>query len=272
MLLGGRTDQYRTLYSRAADAFTKHNFWTPMTKDSADILFSSLVRVDSAGAEPRNDHSMQHLVCFAGGMVAIGAKIFGRHQDLETARRLVDGCIWAYGSLDNGLMAEVSHHVPCPDDEPQPCAFNETLWHHEVMQQSFVDSGASSASYDQRALDTIEREGLKPGYTSINDRRYILRPEAIESVFIWYRVTGDKTYQDKAWQMFQAIDKHTRTDIANAALDDITTSPPTKADRMESFWMAETLKYFYLIFSDPEVVSLDKYVFNTEAHSLRRPI
>ena len=39
---------------------------------------------------------------------------------------------------------------------------------------------------------------------------------------------------------------------------------------MESFWMAETLKYFYLIFSEPSVVSLDEYVLNTEAHPLRR--
>jgi mannosyl-oligosaccharide alpha-1,2-mannosidase len=35
---------------------------------------------------------------------------------------------------------------------------------------------------------------------------------------------------------------------------------------MESFWMAETLKYFYLIFSEPDTISLDDWVFNTEAH------
>lgn len=40
--------------------------------------------------------------------------------------------------------------------------------------------------------------------------------------------------------------------------------------RLQSFWTAETLKYFYLIFSPPDVVSLDEYVFNTEAHPLRR--
>jgi mannosyl-oligosaccharide alpha-1,2-mannosidase len=41
------------------------------------------------------------------------------------------------------------------------------------------------------------------------------------------------------------------------------------ADSMESFWMAETLKYFYLIFSEPDVLSLDDWVFNTEAHPFR---
>ena len=44
-----------------------------------------------------------------------------------------------------------------------------------------------------------------------------------------------------------------------------------RVDRMESFWMAETLKYFYLTFAEPDVVSLDEFVFNTEAHPFRRP-
>jgi mannosyl-oligosaccharide alpha-1,2-mannosidase len=71
--------------------------------------------------------------------------------------------------------------------------------------------------------------------------------------------------------MFNAIIQHTVTDIAHAAPDDCTVPNPPKADRMESFWVAETLKYFYLIFSEPDVVSLNKYVLNTEAHPLRRP-
>ncbi len=34
--------------------------------------------------------------------------------------------------------------------------------------------------------------------------------------------------------------------------------------------MAETLKYFYLTFASPDVINLDEYVFNTEAHPLKR--
>lgn len=97
------------------------------------------------------------------------------------------------------------------------------------------------------------------------------RPEAIESVFILYRISGDPVLQDKAWEMFNNIMKHTITDIAHAGLSDCTVPDPPKQDRMESFWTAETLKYFYLIFAEPDVVSLDEYVLNTEAHPFRRP-
>jgi len=268
MLLGGRTEQYRNLYERAANAFSKHNFYRPMTEDNADILFSALVRANDEENGLELDNSMQHLVCFAGGMVAIAATIFDRPEDLDTAKKLVDGCIWAYRSMDHGMMAEVSHHVPCPDID---CQWNVTLWHNAIMDRESEADAESSVPYEDRLRAKIQNERLVPGYVSIDDRRYILRPEAIESIFIWYRISGDSSYQDKAWDMFEAIEKHTRTDIANAALDDVTTNPPTKSDRMESFWMAETLKYFYLTFADIDLISLDEYVLNTEAHPFLRP-
>jgi mannosyl-oligosaccharide alpha-1,2-mannosidase len=90
-----------------------------------------------------------------------------------------------------------------------------------------------------------------------------------------YRITGDKVYREKAWNMFQSIQNITETKLGNAAVSDITAighdGLPPKDDRMESFWLAETLKYFYLIFSDPSLISLDQFVFNTEAHPFRRP-
>ena len=52
------------------------------------------------------------------------------------------------------------------------------------------------------------------------------------------------------------------------SLGDANTIPPSKRDNMESFWLAETLKYFYLLFSDNDLLPLDKLVFNTEAHPL----
>lgn len=99
-----------------------------------------------------------------------------------------------------------------------------------------------------------------PGMVSIASPEYLLRPEAIESVFIMYRLTGDEAWRQKGWKMFQAISKYTRTELANAAIVDVMSSKPVQKDTMESFWLAETLKYFYLLFSDPNVVDLDKYV------------
>mgnify|MGYP002174084875 CR=1 FL=1 len=44
---------------------------------------------------------------------------------------------------------------------------------------------------------------------------------------------------------------------------------PTQRDSQESFFLAETLKYLYLVFAKPETLDLDKFVLNTEAHPLK---
>ncbi|KAI6832314.1 hypothetical protein KC350_g7166, partial [Hortaea werneckii] len=117
----------------------------------------------------------------------------------------------------------------------------------------------------------IEDERLPPGMTKIGGRKYILRPEAIESVFYLYRITGDPYFRDMGWKMFTSIDQHTRALYGASAIDDVTKAAPEQIDSMESFWTAETLKYFYLLFDEPNRWSLDEWVLNTEAHFFRRP-
>lgn len=106
----------------------------------------------------------------------------------------------------------------------------------------------------------VKSDRLAPGISRWGGRNYILRPEAIESVFYMYRITGDKKWQDKGWKMWQAIDKHTSVDNGNSAIADVTTVPAIHMDKAESFWTGETLKYFYLLYSEPGLVSLDDYV------------
>ncbi|KAF2183973.1 glycoside hydrolase family 47 protein [Zopfia rhizophila CBS 207.26] len=262
LLLGGAMEQYHELYDGALKAMKRNIFYRPTTPTQADILFPGVV--DSDGKTPVDElvteGKAEHLGCFAGGMVALAAKVFNNPADLLTAKKLVEGCLWAYESMHQGIMPEIMHLLPCED--PSNCPWDEAKWHDAV-----------NASYEEW-LPTpvrVENERLLPGLIKIDDRRYILRPEAIESVFILYRITGDPALPDRAWRMFNSIVANSLTDIAHAALDDITVPNPPKADSMESFWMAETLKYFYLIFSEPDLVSLDEYVFNTEAHPLRRP-
>ncbi|TVY33796.1 Endoplasmic reticulum mannosyl-oligosaccharide 1,2-alpha-mannosidase [Lachnellula occidentalis] len=119
----------------------------------------------------------------------------------------------------------------------------------------------------------IAQEGLPPGYTYIQSKKYILRPEAIESVWYMYRITGETTWQDKGWNMFESIINSTSTQYGHSAILDVTSrrNETDQLDEMESFWLAETLKYFYLLYSTPDVISLDEWVLNTEAHPFKRP-
>ncbi|GAB7353516.1 hypothetical protein MBLNU459_g3961t1 [Dothideomycetes sp. NU459] len=268
LILGGRSQQYQEMYESALDVAKQKLFYRPLNPENRQMLISGTVR-RTATNRVRLFPDGQHLTCFVGGMVGLAAKAFNSPEDLVTARQLVDGCIWAYDSMPTGIMPEQFKALPCKDDED--CQWTDEKW-YKAIHDAHPGGDVNYFSVERRAQIIIGEKGLAPGFVDIADPRYILRPEAIESVFIMYRITGDRTLQDKAWKMFQAIESRAKTAIAYAAISDVTTEDTELLDSMESFWTAETLKYFYLIFSEPDQISLDEYVFNTEAHPLRRPL
>jgi mannosidase alpha-like ER degradation enhancer 2 len=97
---------------------------------------------------------------------------------------------------------------------------------------------------------------------------YHLRPEIIESAYYLYHYTGDERYRRIGATCFNAVVERCKTDAGFAALDDVRTD--VKTDVMESYFLAETLKYSYLLFAPPETFDFEKVVFNTEAHPIRR--
>jgi mannosyl-oligosaccharide alpha-1,2-mannosidase len=98
-----------------------------------------------------------------------------------------------------------------------------------------------------------------------------LRPEFVESLFYSWRFTKDQKYRDQAWQIFQAFNKYSRTPSGFAVYSDVTdiNIESQQKDIMESFFMAETLKYLYLIFCEDSVLDFNEYVLNTEAHPFK---
>ena len=281
MLLNGRLSQPRKMYEEFIEVAKKHLFTPALNPQNAQILISgdlNVERDDNGGEKFSAVHRGQHLTCFTGGMVGIASRIFDRPVDLDVARQLTNGCVWAYNSTISGIGPEVFSFVPCnkvgASTESSKCEWSEKKWRAALREKWLAGGGGEGAGEVQDIQDHIsgivETHRIPLGMVSVDDTRYILRPEAIESVFIMYRLTGEREWMDKAWGMWERIDKHTRTDIAAAALDDVTKERPERSDSMESFWLAETLKYFYLVFSDWDVVNLDEWVLNTEAHPLRR--
>ncbi|OWM89041.1 hypothetical protein CDL15_Pgr023887 [Punica granatum] len=113
-----------------------------------------------------------------------------------------------------------------------------------------------------------ENYGFNPGKDiSLNTPYNILRPETVESLFYLWRLTGNNTYREFAWNIFQAFEKHSKLKTGYVGLEDVNTGE--QDNLQQSFFLAETLKYLYLLFSPPSVIPLDQWVFNTEAHPLK---
>jgi hypothetical protein len=97
---------------------------------------------------------------------------------------------------------------------------------------------------------------------------YHLRPEIVESTYYLHHYTGDPEYRQMGEAIFNDFVKHCRVESGYAALQNVITKE--KRDEMESFALAETFKYFYLLFTPANALEFDKVVFNTEAHPFRR--
>jgi mannosidase alpha-like ER degradation enhancer 2 len=125
-----------------------------------------------------------------------------------------------------------------------------------------------ASSFKMWNLHGIEPEILDYKTMGVVSGAYHLRPEIVESTYYLYHFTGNAQYRRMGRKLFDDFVKYCRTDAGYAALADVATKQ--KRDEMESFALAETFKYFYLLFASPRTLDFDKIVFNTEAHPLRR--
>ena len=88
------------------------------------------------------------------------------------------------------------------------------------------------------------------------DSHNLLRPETVESLFVLSRVTGNATYVEWGWQIFRAFEMYTKYDAGGYTnLRSVLHNPAERSDKMESFFIAETLKYLLLLFSPTDVRS-----------------
>ncbi|KAL5110931.1 ER degradation-enhancing alpha-mannosidase-like protein 1 [Taenia crassiceps] len=97
---------------------------------------------------------------------------------------------------------------------------------------------------------------------------YPLRPEFAESTYYLYRATKDPVYLRIGAMIVNNLDHYTRVKCGFATIHDV--QDMTLEDRMESFFLSETLKYLYLLFdeSHPLNVHEEDYIFTTQGHIL----
>ncbi|KAF7544765.1 hypothetical protein G7Z17_g9710 [Cylindrodendrum hubeiense] len=249
---------YRELWDEALQGVRKH--LVTYTENSQFTIIGERPHGLGKPMTPK----MDHLVCFMPGTIALGAtggltEAEARklptwskkdEADMELARELMHTCWGMYKFMATGLSAEITHFNIA---RPPPSS--------EAAHQAPKDFDADP-----------EAEWRKDFMVKPNDVHNLQRPETVESLFYMWRITGDIRYREWGWEMFRSFVNHTAvpneggfTSLSNADI-----LPPKVKDNMESFWLAETLKYMYLLFSSDDLLPLDKMVLNTEAHPLPR--
>jgi hypothetical protein len=167
------------------------------------------------------------------------------HADMNTGKRMKT---W-FGSLDAFFPA-----VLALSGDVQTAARLE-----ESCLKMWNKYGIEPEQFDYRKMDV-------PGDPKWE--RFFLNPEIMESAYYLYHFTKDPRYVQMGKIFLDGLKQYCREEAGYAELKSVITKE--KTDRMESYFLAETLKYLYLLFAPPEALEFDKIVFNTEAHPIRK--
>jgi ER degradation enhancer, mannosidase alpha-like 2 len=171
----------------------------------------------------------------------------------------VFGSLW-YGQADMYSGARLGHHFEAlAAFYPGTLALSGDLDRARQLQRStfrmWTTFGVEPETIDYRSMTIV-------------DDGYELRPEIIESAYYLHHFTGDQRYREMGRTFLRDLVACCRTEVGYAALSGVKTH--TQRDAMESYFLAETLKYLYLLFAVPDAVDLRDHVFNTEAHPLAK--
>ncbi|XP_041844436.1 mannosyl-oligosaccharide 1,2-alpha-mannosidase IA isoform X2 [Melanotaenia boesemani] len=152
---------------------------------------------------------------------------------------------------DDGAPEKRQHYLDLAAEITHTC--------HESYTRSNTKLGPEAFRFDSGAEATATR---------LSDRYYILRPEVIESYMYMWRLTHDPKYREWGWEAVEALEQHCRVESGFSGIRDVYTMTVSYDNMQQSFFLSETLKYLYLLFSDDDLLSLEDWVFNTEAHPL----
>ncbi|KAK9817686.1 hypothetical protein WJX72_000621 [[Myrmecia] bisecta] len=194
---------------------------------------------------------------------------------LETVVFTSSGGFKYIADLDRGLVHHKMDHLACF----APAMFALGVHHRAV-------TGTKAEQYMELAKDLTytcwqmyarQPTGLSPEFVTFENgaemdsgaNHNLQRPETLEALFVLWRTTGDSKYREWGWEIFQSIEKWCRVEDGYVGLKDVRQVPPQQDDTQQSFFLAESLKYLYLLFGPNDIISLDEWVLNTEAHPLR---
>ncbi|TBU30171.1 seven-hairpin glycosidase [Dichomitus squalens] len=253
LLTGQSESKALDLYLRDASAILRNLLYVSPTRG---LLYVT----DAHQGAPT--HTFEHLSCFLPGLLALGAhalppgSLSPRERELHAwaAHGLAHTCWLTYADSEAGLG---------PDEVVVAGGGRRWLEAVEEWEEGGREGGRPPGVRDA----AVAAGGMEKDYRATK-MGYLLRPETVESFYYLWRTTGDEVWRERGWAVFRAIEREAKTDSGYASLWSVFESPARHKDEMPSFFTAETLKYLYLLFKDEDLIPLDRWVFNTEAHPL----
>jgi len=181
--------------------------------------------------------------------------------------------IFNYDGRGGGTLAQEMEHLTC--FVPGWLALGAHTPQGEQSRKDWMELAESIATtcwqmYEKQptGIGPERVKAMMMDLSRTNTKEYILRPEAAEGWWYMFEFTKEDKYREWGWKTFLAFEQWLWVPNGYASLKDVSRRSKTYIDRMESFFLAETMKYLLLLQDPDHAMKLDRYVFNTEAHPL----
>jgi hypothetical protein len=200
---------------------------------------SFVVQAGFASGSYRRDYQMDHLACFLPGALVVGSTVHPLRASSVPERVITQGAVHQLAKRITRTCVDMYH-------TPSGLAPEITLFRSDTLEPLMSPTA----------------------------RQYQLRPETLEALYYQTMVSTGQEQQE--WRravegIVAAIEA--RCAVATGGyvgIADVLRTDGPRLEKMESYFVAETLKYAFLALEEGSPsLPLGQWVFNTEGHPLR---
>ncbi|KAJ9103821.1 hypothetical protein QFC21_002283 [Naganishia friedmannii] len=164
-LIGGATNQFAHMYAQAVDKAQELMFANLTYYPGRDLMTISGYNHPGRGLA----YELEHLTCFAGGMLGLGSRLLDRPQDLVSGSAFTQTCYHLSAATASGL-------------QPEKVNFFDTHMPDSILYENIT---AIIEDEEDEYITVTKLKGTPQGTVNV-DGRYLGRPETAESVFYMF--------------------------------------------------------------------------------------
>ncbi|SCU83417.1 LADA_0C11320g1_1 [Lachancea dasiensis] len=256
---------------------------------STEVYYRALN--DERIVEISPDYTMHHSSCALASSFTLMGKLLADDDYIEKAKSITRGCVQTYKLL--GVMPDAVHAFKCANS---PCDFDSSKPPNRDQKGARKGKGIKVGDdNDGNAVSTLSSKYYHLGEEIVSDQAreseqwvtdtqlpkyfdgaipsYNLSSDVIESIFYLYRTTGEESWRDIGLELLETTMKTIERPSAKgvgqiSSLKNVFTGE--RFDALPADWFSKHLKFYYLLFQDPALFSLDDYIFTHAGHLLMK--
>lgn len=261
---------------------------------------------DELQVEIKKLFDMNHEGCSLATTLGLASSLFNNTEYLRLAKKLTHSYYEMVGLLD-GVFPEELYLDPCKKEK---CLFDKNEKIQNILDGRYTNHDALTVGDTKVELNSLQTQkgnkdmrkilmfGLTQGIGELNygeqdidrnsgkwkhdperpfwvnkvGKRRLLSSNVIESIFYMYRITGESRWRKMGAELLKkTIENLQKYHSGAKGVWSVQEFEDDDDCSIPSSWFSQTLKYYYLLFSDISDYTLDRYIYTSGGHLMKRP-